>query len=164
MGACLSCLIGNNNDDEFNENTSLLRNNNALYSNDYLQQEEQLKQQQRQHELNSIVSDLNENLIDVTSFLNTNTTTTNTTIHNLSNSHILTHSNNNLNSSIISTNQDNGLINNETILSSSTTNATLPYVYNTNEKLKVLQQLNDIDNSLKQNCKVILKEPLYLNF
>lgn len=67
MGACLSCLQPDHDDVDDNERTSLLGANNR-YS-DELIQEELWKQQQRQNELNNIVSDLNENLIDVSTFL-----------------------------------------------------------------------------------------------
>ncbi|KAK6197050.1 uncharacterized protein RJT21DRAFT_123469 [Scheffersomyces amazonensis] len=161
MGACISCLLDtfyNNNDDEFNENSSLLRNNNnGLYSNDYLQQEEILKQQQRQQELNSIVNDLNENLIDVSSFLNTGVPSS-----NLSHSHVLsTHSNTNLQNSTgnIADSIEVSQSNND-----SSFNPNLPYTYSSTEKLKVLQQVNDLDQNIGNSCKVVLKEPLFLNF
>lgn len=69
MGACLSCL-GGGDDSDVDERTSLLNNN--VYSDEHLQ-EEMWKQQQRQDELNTIVSDLNEHLIDVSTFLSGNT-------------------------------------------------------------------------------------------
>lgn len=72
MGACLSCLFGSGDDTDANERTSLLGNNN-LYSDEDLQ-EELWKQQQRQNELNNIVNDLNEHLIDVSTFLGSNGT------------------------------------------------------------------------------------------
>lgn len=71
MGACLSCLGGGNEDDDINERTSLL-GGNTLPSDEDLQ-EELLKQQQRQNELSNIVSDLNDHLIDVSTFLSNNT-------------------------------------------------------------------------------------------
>lgn len=66
MGACLSCLIPSG-DEETEERRSLLVNGN-MYSDEDLQKE-LAKQQQRQNELNAIVNDLNDNLIDVTTFL-----------------------------------------------------------------------------------------------
>ncbi|KAJ8140096.1 hypothetical protein OXX80_004338 [Metschnikowia pulcherrima] len=67
MGICFSCLGLNGDDGDDGERTSLLGNNN-IYSdeNNY---ENLLKQQQRQNELSSIVNDLSDNLIDVSTFL-----------------------------------------------------------------------------------------------
>lgn len=65
MGACLSCL--GRDDTDANERTSLLGGHN-LYSDEDLQ-EEAWKQQKRQNELNNIVNDLNDHLIDVSTFL-----------------------------------------------------------------------------------------------
>lgn len=65
MGACLSCL--GRDDTDANERMSLLGQPN-LYSDEDLQ-EEAWKQQQRQNELNNIVNDLNDHLIDVSTFL-----------------------------------------------------------------------------------------------
>lgn len=72
MGLCLSCLGAGDDDQDINERTTLLGNNN-LPSDEELQ-EELLKQQQRQNELSNIVSDLNERLIDVSTFLSANST------------------------------------------------------------------------------------------
>lgn len=66
MGACLSCLRPSDDDEEYNERTSLLHND--FYNDEHLQ-EELLKRQQRQQELNNLVSELSDNLIDVSSFL-----------------------------------------------------------------------------------------------
>ncbi|ODV80444.1 uncharacterized protein CANTADRAFT_47649 [Suhomyces tanzawaensis NRRL Y-17324] len=73
MGLCLSCLRGSSDEDDVNESSSLLRNHHNIYSSDYIQEAELLKQQQRQQELNTIVNDLSDNLIDVSTFLNTST-------------------------------------------------------------------------------------------
>lgn len=67
MGACLSCLGGENDDSDYNERTSLLGAHNG-FSNEDLQ-EELIKQQQRQNELNTIVNDLSDHLIDISTFL-----------------------------------------------------------------------------------------------
>lgn len=71
MGICLSCLRPAE-EDEINERSSLLRGQD-FYSDEHLQ-EEILKKQQRQQELNNIVNELNDNLIDVSTFLTTSTT------------------------------------------------------------------------------------------
>lgn len=54
------------NDEDANENTSLLR---GQYSDEYLQEAQTIKYQQRQQELGGIVNDLSDNLIDVLSFV-----------------------------------------------------------------------------------------------
>lgn len=66
MGACLSCLGGQEDIDE-NERQMLLGNHQNFADENY--QEQLLKQQQRQSELNGIVSDLNNDLIDVSTFV-----------------------------------------------------------------------------------------------
>lgn len=65
MGACLSCLVGD--DLDYNERASLLGNQETITDDDF--QEDLIKQQQRQNELNTIVNDLSDNLIDVATFL-----------------------------------------------------------------------------------------------
>ncbi|EGV61026.1 hypothetical protein PSN45_002114 [Yamadazyma tenuis] len=71
MGICLSCLRPSEEDDEYNERSSLLRSQD-FYSDEHLQ-EELLKKQQRQQELNNIVNELSENLIDVSTFMSNST-------------------------------------------------------------------------------------------
>lgn len=66
MGACLSCLGGQEDIDE-NERQSLLGGHQHYDDENY--QEQLIKQQQRQSELNGIVSDLNNDLIDVSTFV-----------------------------------------------------------------------------------------------
>lgn len=65
MGACFSCFGHDEDEDDINERTSLL---NSHYPGENVQ-EELLKQQQRQNELNSIVNELSDKLIDVSTFL-----------------------------------------------------------------------------------------------
>ncbi|ABN64738.2 predicted protein [Scheffersomyces stipitis CBS 6054] len=123
MGICLSCLRPRDAYvDEYNETSSLLRNQHNLYSNDYLQEEELLKQQ-RQQELNTIVNELSDNLIDVSSFLNN---TSNNSVTNTPNFY--------------------------------------PYEYNTTEKLKVLNDVEELTAAVKDSCKISFNEPLYLKF
>lgn len=71
MGICLSCLRNDDEDGQYDEQTSLLRNQ-QLYSSEYLQEEQHLKQQHRQQELKNIVNELSDKLIDVSTFLNNN--------------------------------------------------------------------------------------------
>ncbi|KAF3989008.1 hypothetical protein FT663_00614 [Candidozyma haemuli var. vulneris] len=66
MGICFSCLIGSDENDD-NERQSLLGNHQQYADENY--QEQLIKQQQRQSELNGIVSDLNNDLIDVSTFV-----------------------------------------------------------------------------------------------
>ncbi|KAK6454741.1 late endosomal/lysosomal adaptor and MAPK and MTOR activator-domain-containing protein [Scheffersomyces xylosifermentans] len=157
MGICLSCLrSGDANDDDYNENSSLLRNQHNLYSDDYLQEEELSKQQQRQQELNTIVNDLSDNLIDVTSFLNntSNNSVTNTpNLSSLSNNNSLRPSNTYDNNSTLNVEDEHN-----------TVSKTFPYEYGKNEKLKILSELEELDSSIKDSCKISFNEPLYLKF
>ncbi|EMG51096.1 hypothetical protein SBY92_001859 [Candida maltosa Xu316] len=148
MGSCLSCLIGNSNDDEYNETSSLLRNQHLQqqYSSDYLQKEQILKQQERQQELTSIVNELNDKLIDVTSFLNGGNLISNSS--NLSNSAVLTGDNNNNNGEEV---DEDG-------------SKALPYVYTKKDKDKVLENANLVDDEIKQSCQITSLEPLYIKF
>lgn len=66
MGVCLSCLRTDIDDQGYDERTSLL-NDSRFGDEDF--QNELLRQQQRQNELSTIVNNLNENLIDVYTFL-----------------------------------------------------------------------------------------------
>ncbi|PVH18190.1 uncharacterized protein CXQ87_001107 [Candidozyma duobushaemuli] len=66
MGACLSCLGGQEDIDDA-ERQSLLGGHQQFADESY--QEQLIKQQQRQSELNGIVSDLNNDLIDVSTFV-----------------------------------------------------------------------------------------------
>lgn len=68
MGVCLSCLRPEV-DDNYDERSSLL--GDSRHADEDLQNQ-LLRQQQRQNELSVIVNDLNENLIDVSTFLSTN--------------------------------------------------------------------------------------------
>ncbi|CAX43360.1 conserved hypothetical protein [Candida dubliniensis CD36] len=148
MGNCLSCLLGTSNDDDYNETSSLLRHqqqHNQQYLSDYLQEEQILKQQQRQQELVSIVNELNDNLIDVTSFLSGN----NNNNASLGNSGILANESN---------------INEEEEIQVSSTKKSLPYVYTKEDKDEILKKLNDIDDEVKQSFKIKSSEPLYIKF
>ncbi|RCK67666.1 hypothetical protein Cantr_03418 [Candida viswanathii] len=152
MGACLSCLIGNSNDDEYNETSSLLRNQHLhqQYSSDYLQEEQILKQQQRQQELTSIVNELNDKLIDVTSFLNGSNSMHSTSNNNLS----------------ITLNGSSSANNGETPEDEGESESTkqFPYVYSQQERDDVSSRANDIDDEVKQACKISIQEPLYIKF
>lgn len=75
MGPCLSSLRPKVEDNEYDERTSLLGEGHYA-DQDF--QNELLRQQQRQNELSVIVNDLSENLIDVSMFLNSNGTTSQT--------------------------------------------------------------------------------------
>ncbi|CAR65704.1 DEHA2D18392p [Debaryomyces hansenii CBS767] len=115
MGVCLSCLRGDYDDDEINETTSLL--GHGIYSDENYQ-EELLKQQQRQNELNVIVNELNDNLIDVSTFLNKN----------------------------------------------SFDQTDYPVVMSDKEKLKIVDEIDNLDVAIKKSCQVEVKDPLYLKF
>ncbi|CAN3354879.1 hypothetical protein DICA3_C18382 [Diutina catenulata] len=68
MGPCLStCLGSRHDDDEVDENTQLL--SNAPYDTSAQEAKMLKEQQRRQQELNVIVNELQDNLIDVTNFL-----------------------------------------------------------------------------------------------
>lgn len=137
MGACLSCLgLGDSTDDELNETSSLLRNQ-QMFSDDYLQEAELLKQQQRQSELNIIVNDLSDHLIDVTTFLNEP-----------------------------STNQLSYLI--TSIPEVPTEGLTdgvknYPYQYTNDEKVKVMNEIDQLDDSIRKECEILSEEGVYLN-
>ncbi|EGW33639.1 uncharacterized protein SPAPADRAFT_60971 [Spathaspora passalidarum NRRL Y-27907] len=156
MGACLSCLQ-HTNDDEYNETTSLLRNQDNQYTSDYVQEEQILKQQQRQQELASIVNELSDKLIDVTSFLSGGPSQSQMSITNSPNA--------------------NPKINNDTILSENDMNdshittsneydqgKTFPYIYNNIDKNAVIQAAEDLDEETREACQVKLSDPLYLKF
>lgn len=115
MGACLSCLRGEYDDGEVNETTSLL--GHGVYSDENYQ-EELLKQQQRQNELNVIVNDLNDNLIDVSTFLNKN----------------------------------------------SFEHVAYPIIMSNHDKLKVIEEVDGLDDMAKRECHVRLQNSLYLKF
>lgn len=69
MGLCLSCLRPDVEEQGYDERTSLL-NDSRFADEEY--QNELLRQQKRQNELSNIVNDLNENLIDVSTFFTSN--------------------------------------------------------------------------------------------
>lgn len=140
MGLCLSCLYpANDEEDEFNERSSLLRSQD-FYSDEHLQ-EELLKKQQRQNELNNIVNELSDNLIDVSTFLS------NTTIAS------------NANNSAPNT-PNLSMLN----YSTSSQEKQYPYLLTSKEKDKIAQEVEQIDSSIKQSCKITVDEPLYLKF
>ncbi|KAH3680576.1 hypothetical protein WICMUC_000250 [Wickerhamomyces mucosus] len=68
MGLCLSCLLSKDNSDEdiLNESTPLLNEN---HENNYDKNAMIIK---RQEQLNSIVNETNEKLIDINTFINSN--------------------------------------------------------------------------------------------
>lgn len=150
MGLCLSCLL-HSQDDEDNETSSLLRNQQNSYNSNYAQEEQLLKeQQQRQQELSNIVNELSDKLIDVTSFLNPSTTATNLQQHPSLSS--LTH---NISPQEHEINNDNNEQSNVRVY---------PYVYNVEDRDKVLKEMEEINQSIRDSCKVQLEEPLYLKF
>lgn len=136
MGACLSCLgLSDSADDELNETSSLLRNQ-QMFSDDYLQEAELLKQQQRQSELNIIVNDLSDHLIDVTTFLNEP-----------------------------STNQLSYLI--TSIPEVPTEDVTdgvknYPYQYTNDEKVNVMNEIDQLDDNIRKECEILSEEGVYL--
>lgn len=136
MGLCLSCLgLNDSADDEINETSSLLRNQ-QMYSDDYLQEAELLKQQQRQSELNTIVNDLSDNLIDVTTFLNEP-----------------------------STNQLSYLISSvpEAPTGEATDESkNYPYQYTNEEKAKVVKHTAQLDPNIRKECEIVFEEGVYL--
>lgn len=115
MGVCLSCLRGDDEEEDINETTSLL--GSGIYG-DGNYQEELLKQQQRQNELNGIVNELNSNLIDVSTFLN----------------------------------------------KSSFEQSEYPVVLDNEDKLKILEELDNLSSTIKQQAQVLVTDPLYLKF
>lgn len=115
MGVCLSCLRGDDEEEDINETTSLL--GSGIYG-DGNYQEELLKQQQRQNELNGIVNELNSNLIDVSTFLN----------------------------------------------KSSFEQSEYPVVLDNEDKLKILEELDNLSSTIKQQAQVLVNDPLYLKF
>ncbi|KAI5951713.1 hypothetical protein KGF54_004788 [Candida jiufengensis] len=151
MGVCLSCLSGNSNDDEYDENTSLLRRNQQQqnYQSDYLQEEELLKQQQRQQELSSIVNDLSDKLIDVATFLNGGG----------SNSITGASTNSNLNSNQINNGSNSGLLLSQTNQINENGNKDdevkqFPYFYNEDDRKKVLEKTSKLSDDIKDSCKL----------
>lgn len=115
MGVCLSCLRGDDEEEDINETTSLL--GSGIYG-DGNYQEELLKQQQRQNELNGIVNELNSNLIDVSTFLN----------------------------------------------KSSFEQSEYPVILDNEDKLKILEELDNLSSTIKQQAQVLVTDPLYLKF
>lgn len=147
MGICLSCLRSDDdNDDEFNERSSLLRDHN-LYTDENLQ-EELLKQQQRQQELNVIVNDLNDNLIDLSTFLNSSVN------NNLAGSTNLSYSTGSLQPQ---TTQDE-------IAAPDSQQKQYPYLLTSEEKQDILREVENISDDIKSSIKAESDEPLYLQF
>lgn len=144
MGACLSCLIPDNDNDN-DENTSLLCGEHNQYSN--FEQEEELKLQQRQRELNTIVNDLSDNLIDVLSFLNSPNTAANppNLMYLVANSLHLQN-----------THED------DVDASGGGDQKTYPYQYTSSDKEKVVSEVGLVPEAVKQACKVELNDTLYL--
>lgn len=133
MGICLSCLRPiEDEDDDYNERSSLLRGQ-EFYSDEHIQ-EELLKKQQRQQELNTIVNDLSEHLIDVSTFLSYSTVNT---------------------GSMPGTPNPND---------GSSTDKQYPYTLTPEDKSHILQQVEQLDDSIKESCKIESSEPLYLHF
>lgn len=152
MGVYMSCLL-RSHDDEENETASLLRNQQNTYNTNYAQEEQLLKQQQqRQQELSNIVNELSDKLIDVTSFLNPSSSATNLQQHP-SLSSLTPH--NVPSQDYEHVENDNGI---------PTSNKTYPYVYTTEDRDRVLKEMEQIDETIRESCKVQLSEPLYLKF
>lgn len=140
MGLCLSCLKpSTDEEDEYNERTSLLRSQ-EFYSDEHLQ-EELLKKQQRQQELNNIVSELSDNLIDVSTFLSGQSNINSNSAPNTPNL-------SSLNYSITSNSQEK----------------VYPYLIKKGDRDKITNDMEQLSQSIKNNCKIDSKEPLYINF
>ncbi|KAI5964627.1 uncharacterized protein KGF55_001696 [Candida pseudojiufengensis] len=152
MGVCLSCLNGTGSTDEYDENTSLLRRNQQQqnYTSDYLQEEELLKQQQRQQELSSIVNDLSDKLIDVATFINGGVGST-------SNANQINGSTSGLLPQLNQTNEGNAGLKDDDLKQ-------FPYFYTEEDRRKVLEKTSQLNESIKQSCKLTTSEPLYLKF
>ncbi|CAK7898048.1 hypothetical protein CAAN1_15S03620 [[Candida] anglica] len=143
MGLCLSCLRPETDDDEYNERTSLLQHNQ--FSDENLQ-EELLKEQQRQAELNGIVNELSDNLIDVSTFLSSNTTANN-----------------------LSFSTQSGALGNNTSLDITQDEiegdvSTYKIDSIREEKEKILRAVDQLDGGVKDSCKVDPVGPLFLEF
>lgn len=140
MGLCLSCLQpSTDEEDEYNERSSLLRSQ-EFYSDEHLQ-EELLKKQQRQQELNNIVSELSDNLIDVSTFLSGQSNINSNSVPNTPNL-------SSLNYSITSNSQEK----------------VYPYLIKKGDRDQITNDMEQLSQSIKNNCKIESKEPLYINF
>lgn len=157
MGICLSCLRGNDNEDDY-ENQALLNNQSALYSESL--QENELKQQ-RMQELNSIVNDLSENLIDVSTFLSNNMSSPNTPHLSYSSS------------SLPQNQQLQPQLQQQPLSAGSggpgnSTGAfvddTYPIVASGEEQDIIEREAKAIDPVIREECRVHLLEPLYVKF
>ncbi|CAK9440470.1 uncharacterized protein LODBEIA_P45700 [Lodderomyces beijingensis] len=152
MGVCFSCLNGGAYDQEDDETTSLLRRNQLQQDSNVLQEEEMLKQQQRQQELSSIVNDLSDKLIDVTSFLNNSSSQILTPpAAAASREHsTLQGSTSNLNAGVVRGTEK--------------LERSYPYAYSKSEREKVVDGVKKLDDATRQACQVSVSEPLYLKF
>lgn len=155
MGLCLSCIRPDyDNEDEFNERSSLLGNQH-LHSDENIQ-EELLKQQQRQQELNGIVNDLNDNLIDVSTFLSdpvvSNGAIPAANLSYLTNS-LQPQTTNEENGAALAHEQQDGIQGKQ-----------YPYVLSPEEKKKILQEVESLDSSVKEASKITCDGLLYLDF
>ncbi|ODV67623.1 hypothetical protein HYPBUDRAFT_152486 [Hyphopichia burtonii NRRL Y-1933] len=155
MGLCLSCIRPDyDNEDEFNERSSLLGNQH-LHSDENIQ-EELLKQQQRQQELNGIVNELNDNLIDVSTFLSdpvvSNGTIPAANLSYLTNS-LQPQTTNEENGTALAHEQQEGIQGKQ-----------YPYVLSPEEKQKILQEVESLDSSVKEASKITCDGLLYLDF
>ncbi|EEQ40242.1 hypothetical protein CLUG_04370 [Clavispora lusitaniae ATCC 42720] len=141
MGACLSCLLPPN-DGDAHERTSLL-GNNTQYSDEDLQKE-LAKQQQRQSELNTIVNDLNDNLIDVSTFLTNGSAGPNFSIP-ADYSHASITEDDTTSPKVAPAGSEGG--------------KSYPHVMGLEEKEQIMQRAQNIDS-----CRVVCDGPLYVTF
>ncbi|RLV93639.1 hypothetical protein JA1_002360 [Spathaspora sp. JA1] len=154
MGACLSCLQYSS-DDEYNETTSLLRNQENQYSGDYVQEEQILKQQQRQQELASIVNELSDKLIDVTSFLSGGPSN-GPTISLTNSPNLNTKTNHDYNEEVNDSYINNNIEDDQ--------GKSYPYVYNSIDKNAVIKATEELNQETREACQVKSSDPLYLKF
>lgn len=152
MGLCFSCLGSGSDDSENNERTSLLGSHN-LYSDENLQ-EELLKQQQRQNELSTIVNDLSDNLIDVSTFLSNTPNGVTTGGEMLYLNASLGNETEDLNGSAL-TSPGVGPADDERLY---------PYLLSVEEKVQILKAVDNLDDELKHFEMEEASGPLYVTF
>lgn len=153
MGVCLSCLRGNDNDDDY-ENQALLNNQSALYTESL--HENELKQK-RMQELNTIVNDLSENLIDVSTFLSTNISSPNTPHLSYSSSSLPQHQQPPSAGTGGATSAAAGT-------SGFFAEETYPIIALGEELAHIESEAKAVDPVIREECRVHLLEPLYVEF
>lgn len=156
MGACLSCLGGNDDSDD-NERHSLL-GSHSRYADENVQ-EQLLKQQQRQSELNGIVSDLNNDLIDVSTFVSNTQDTEHETVQADQDDNIQSP----VLSAVAATSSNPGTAHaSPSVVPVSLTNdGSFPHLLSIDEKKTILEDLKQYVNQVVQ---VQVSGPLYVKF